>query len=77
MDDASVLRVYDGAGSILSDTQNGQRKILFSTLDEVPVFIRSGLLYREDRNFWKHWGVDWFAIARAMRENMRVGRFVQ
>lgn len=71
------MRIYDTDGNILSDTENWQRQIFFSWLEEVPEFVLSGLLHREDRRFWNHRGVDLYALFRAMRENIRAGKFVQ
>jgi len=46
-------------------------------LDEVPETLVQGLLATEDRDFYKHIGISFKGIARAMWQNLRAGGFVQ
>lgn len=45
--------------------------------DAVPDVLRKAIIATEDRRFWKHHGVDYRGIARAVRENFDEGDIVQ
>ena len=42
-----------------------------SKLHEVPSFFTMALLYSEDKNFYEHSGVDWFARFSALAQNIK------
>ena len=50
---------------------------IFITLDEVPKPLITTLLEIEDRSYYSHLGVNFFAIARAFVKNMIAGRVVE
>lgn len=50
---------------------------LFISLNEVPQYLIDILLQIEDRNFYSHIGVNFFAIARAFVKNLVAGRVVE
>jgi len=62
------------AGSILPD-QHEDRSLV--DLETVPDTLIAGLLAVEDRNFYRHIGIDPRGIARAMWANVTAGRWVQ
>lgn len=45
--------------------------------DEIPKLLKSAIVAVEDRNFYKHHGIDFKSIARAMVVNIRQRRFTQ
>ncbi len=46
-------------------------------LEQVPGLLRDGLQAVEDKNFYRHWGVDPQAVLRALWTNLREGEVVQ
>ena len=56
--------------------QHGEDRILVS-FDEVPDAFIKILVLTEDRRFFEHIGIDFYAIARAMVANIKAGRTVQ
>lgn len=67
--------VLDRAGRILG-RMHGENRIVL-TLDQVPPHFIKALLVREDARFYRHGGVDYWGVARAMLRNLRDGRIVQ
>lgn len=61
-------------GGIYPDHQEDR---ILVRLDRVPKALVGGLLAVEDREFFKHPGIDVRAIARALLANLRAGRAVQ
>ncbi len=56
--------------------QHGEDRYLLE-LDEVPDDFLKILILTEDRRFFEHFGIDFFAIARALVANLSAGRTVQ
>ena len=46
-------------------------------LSTMPEYVPQAVLAIEDRKFYKHWGFDFFGIARAVLVNLQAGRTVQ
>jgi len=46
-------------------------------LEEAPDLLIKGLFATEDRDFYKHYGISWRGIGRAMWANIRAGGLVQ
>ncbi|MBU0471409.1 MAG: penicillin-binding protein, partial [Nanoarchaeota archaeon] len=49
----------------------------YYTLNEIPNFLKQTIITKEDANFWKHQGVDWPAIIRAGKRNLKEGYIKQ
>lgn len=47
------------------------------THDQVPKYLVQAILATEDRNFYKHQGIDWRGLLRALWVNFKSGRVVQ
>ncbi len=62
------------AGSLLPDRHEDRSLV---DLDTVPEKLIAGLLAVEDRNFYRHVGVDPRGIGRALWANISAGRWVQ
>ena len=45
--------------------------------ENIPDTIRRAVVAAEDHRFFKHRGVDWQAIGRALQEDVKAGEFVQ
>ncbi len=71
----ALLRLKPKLLGSLSRSQHEDRYLV--RLEEMPPLLLETLLAVEDRRFVKHWGVDPWAVARAIWTNVRAGRIVQ
>lgn len=55
--------------------ENGQRHIWLSGKD-IPDIVKNAFIAAEDERFYSHNGVDFKAIIRALRDNLREGKVV-
>lgn len=69
--DTSSLKIYDRQDILLADIRNPHRKNIFLSLKEVPAFLLSWIIFREDKNFWNHYGIDFKALLRASWRNVQ------
>src|SRR6266699_1046937 len=53
-----------------------ERRIIV-TWDQIPKLVKDAIISVEDQNFYTHWGIDIYGIARAGLEDMLAGRFVE
>ena len=53
-----------------------ERRILVKW-EEIPPVVRDAITSVEDQNFWEHWGIDVFGVARAGIRNIMNGRIVE
>ncbi len=67
---------YARDGSFLGYVQSDESRTPV-TWNGMPKSLRDATVAIEDENFYKHSGVDYFAIARAAIENVRAGKTVQ
>ena len=67
--------VYDYKGRYYGDI--GVQKRYYVTIDKIPKKVIQAFIAAEDRNFFKHFGVDIGAIFRAVIANLKAGRIVQ
>jgi penicillin-binding protein 1A len=70
----SAIYAADGSrlGYIQSDTARQPVK-----LDKIPKLLQQGTIAIEDRNYYKHGGIDYNGIARAAWEDLKAGHAVQ
>jgi penicillin-binding protein 1A len=64
-----VTRLYAGDGHLVAEY--AQEKRVFMPVETIPDLVKNAFIAAEDKNFYKHEGVDLFAIARAMVANLR------
>ena len=60
--------VYDARGRVLHEFYKENRS--FVPLRQIPVALVNATLSTEDRNFYQHWGVDLWGIARAAGQDV-------
>ncbi len=48
-----------------------------TNLDELPEYLKQGIVAVEDKNFYRHWGVDLISFMRAILVDIRQGRLAQ
>jgi penicillin-binding protein 1A len=65
------LRVYTRSGGLIS--QIGEQRRIPVTFDEIPELVRNAVISAEDDRFFRHHGVDWIGVARAMAVNLASG----
>jgi len=53
-----------------------ERRILVKW-EDIPPVLRNAIISVEDQNFYEHWGIDLFGIARASLRNLMNGRIVE
>lgn len=61
-------RVYAADGTLIGEY--GQIRRIYVPYDRMPVHLRQAFLAAEDRNFFKHSGVDAAGFSRAMAKNL-------
>ena len=71
----SVL-IEDHSGQLLGAKIATDGQWRFPAGDSIPLRFQTCLVQFEDRRFFQHWGVDWRALVRATRQNIRAGRVV-
>lgn len=73
-----VTRVVDREGNILASWTDDER--LVRTVlqpDEIPDVMRQAIVSAEDGSFYKHGGLDFFGLLRAIYVNVRRGELTQ
>jgi len=63
-----TTRVHAGDGRVLAEFSREHR--LFVPIDQIPQVIRSAFMSAEDKNFYKHPGLDLQALIRAVVRNL-------
>ena len=64
-----VTRLYAGDGRLMAEF--AQEKRVFMPIDSIPELVKNAFIAAEDKNFYTHPGVDFFAIARAALSNVQ------
>lgn len=64
-----VTRVHTGDGRLMAEFSTERR--VFVPIDEIPPLVIRAFLSAEDKNFYKHHGVDSRAVIRAVIDNLR------
>ena len=64
-----MTRVHNSSGELVKEYSNEYR--VFIPIDAVPKIIKSAFISAEDKNFYRHIGVDLFGISRAFINNTK------
>ena len=72
---SAVTRIHSADGVILSELFIEKRRPV--SLDDIPHFLKAGLVATEDRNFYRHSGIDLKGILRALIRDIQARRFVE
>lgn len=61
--------LYDRDGQLLDSERVNfeRRRLAWVSLNDISPAVRTAVVQSEDRRFWSHGGVDWLAIASAIR----------
>jgi penicillin-binding protein 1A len=71
----TVTQVLDKDGEILGEIFEERRYVV--DVEEIPEHVQHAFIASEDASFWKHGGVDYLGITRAMFSNLAQGRMAQ
>ena len=61
-----IAEVYSDDGQVIGSFAQ-ERRILVKW-EDIPPVVRDAIISVEDQNFYDHWGIDLFGIARASLE---------
>ncbi|KPL03497.1 MAG: hypothetical protein AMJ73_06725, partial [candidate division Zixibacteria bacterium SM1_73] len=70
-----ITKIYSADGKVIKEFYT-ERRILIP-LERMPPHLIDALLATEDRRFFKHWGVNLMALARAFWNNLWEWRWAQ
>ena len=67
--------LYDRDGQLLDSERVNfeRRRLAWVPLNAISPAVRTAVVKAEDRRFWSHGGVDWLAIASAVRARLTMG----
>lgn len=68
-DPAVVTRLYSNDGKLMAEYAKEKR--FFLPLSAIPENVQHAFISAEDQNFYHHAGVDFWGIARAVKENLQ------
>ncbi|MBN2543120.1 PBP1A family penicillin-binding protein [bacterium] len=70
-----ITTIYSADGEILEKFA-GQKRI-WVPLEKMSPYLIDALIASEDKNYFRHWGVDIWGITRSMIANLKAGHIVQ
>jgi penicillin-binding protein 1A len=70
-----ITEIYDDGGQIIGNFAL-ERRIIIEP-DQVPAVLRDAIVSVEDKNFYRHWGLDFTAISRAAIKNVMAGSIIE
>jgi penicillin-binding protein 1C len=67
--------LYDRDGRLLDSERVNfeRRRLAWVPLKDISPAVRAAVVQAEDRRFWSHGGVDWLAVASAVRARLKIG----
>jgi penicillin-binding protein 1A len=72
---SAITRIHSADSVILSELFMEKRRPV--ALDEIPHFLKAGLVATEDRSFYRHSGIDLKGILRAAIRDIQARKFVE
>ena len=72
---SSEAWLYDRDGRLLDSERINfeRRRLAWVPLGDISPDVRTAVVQSEDRRFWSHGGVDWLAVASAVRTRLAMG----
>ena len=74
---AQSTKIYDRDGKELLYELYGEEKRTIISLEEIPDFLKFAVISAEDKDFFKHQGLDLKAILRAILYDLKIKRLAQ
>lgn len=68
--------IYDSKGNEISELK-GEKDVYYLSDDEIPDYVKMAFVSVEDKKFYEHEGVDYWAIARAAFQYVKHGKVTQ
>src|SRR2546425_9808288 len=69
-----ITEVYSDDGRVIGSFALERRIVV--TWDQIPQVVKDAIISVEDQNFYEHWGIDFYGIARAGLKNLMAGPVV-
>ena len=73
-EDRYSVSVLDNNGKIIGVYLNKDEQWHLKSIDEIPEKLKISVINYEDKDFYKHFGVDFTSLVRAVRDNLIKGR---
>lgn len=73
-EDRYSVSVLDDKGKIIGVSLNKDEQWHLKSIDEIPEKLKISVINYEDKDFYKHFGVDFTSLVRAVRDNLIKGR---
>src|SRR5206468_12576728 len=70
-----ITEVYSDDTQVIGSFALERRIVV--TGNEIPQVVKYAITSVEDQNFFTHWGIDFYGIARAGLKDLMAGRFVE
>src|SRR5437667_11702669 len=70
-----ITEVYADDGQVIGSFALERRIVV--TWNQIPPVLKDAITSVEDQNFYDHWGIDFWGIARAGLKNILAGRVVE
>ncbi len=70
-----ITRIYAENGEVIAEFFAEKR--ILTALSNVPKYVQEAIVVTEDGNFFRHWGIDFRGILRALRVNFLAGETIQ
>src|SRR5213076_1654427 len=70
-----ITQVYSDDGQVIGSFALERR--IIATWDDIPQVMKDAITSVEDQNFFNHWGIDFYGIARAGLKDLMAGRVVE
>jgi penicillin-binding protein 1A len=70
-----ITEVYADDGQVIGSFALERR--IQVTWEQIPQVLKDAIVSVEDQNFYEHWGIDFYGIARAGIKNLMAGRIVE
>src|SRR5437867_2186088 len=70
-----ITEVYSDDAQVIGSFALERRIVV--TWDQIPQVVKGAITSVEDQNFYSHWGIDFYGIARAGLKDLMAGRVVE
>src|SRR5215475_7413662 len=70
-----ITELYSDDGQVIGSFALERR--IQVTWEQIPQVLKDAIISVEDQNFYDHWGIDFYGIARAGVKNLSAGRVVE
>jgi len=68
-------KIYDRSGKTILYEIYGEEKRTWVSLDKIPEHLKKSVIATEDANFYRHFGIDFQGIIRAVLADLKIKKF--